>query len=211
LGFSIFKKEACNMKTWVKALVSITLILVLLLSFGCGKAGPPGPEGPAGVGTEGPVGPVGAPGPPGPPGPAGPEGPAGPAGPEGPAAGTGDAADAPAANTYDDPDWPITWVEILFNGVSSDPPEAPVLTSNSVQVTLKVPPGSQSDITILLPKTLTRDSRKAEPVVAGDDGNVVLGPWVMCSHTYLGEGFLELTNTKADGSVIVIKYPFFLK
>jgi hypothetical protein len=93
----------------------------------------------------------------------------------------------------------------------SDPPEGFRHVYNSVQVTLKVPPGSLSEITILLPQTGTRDARRPENVAADDDGNTVLGPWVMTSHTYPGEGFIELTNTKTDGSKIVITHPFILK
>ncbi len=196
------------MKTWVKALVSVTLLLALLLSFGCaGPAGPAGPEGPAGpAGSSGPPGPIGLQGDPGSVGPQGLEGPQGPAWSE-----DGTAAVEPVGSPYDDLDWPVEWVEIICNGeVVEAPIEAPVLEGNSWQVTLNVPPGSQSAIVVLLPQTGTRDGHMPDPVVAGDDGIAVLGPWVMTSHTYLGEGFLELTNIKADGSIIVIEYPFSL-
>ena len=189
------------MKTWARALVSITLILALLLSFGCGKAGPPGPAGPAGVGTEGPAGPAGAPGPPGPPGTQGPEGPQGPAGPQGPGAGTADAADAPVAVSYDDPDWPVTWVSI-------DPPE--ISKEILVTVTLIVPPGSTCELMYITAWAGRYAANQFPTVVADADGNAVL-KLVMSSHFTTGTAGLELTNTKTDGSKIVILHPVTAK
>ena len=188
------------MKTWVKALVSITLILALMLSFGCtGPAGPPGPPGPAGVGTEGPIGPGGPPGPPGPPGPTGPQGPAGPAGPQGPAE-TGVIPAEPAIGPYDDPDWPVKWVSI-------DPPvgrrELDVVT-----VTLKVPPGSLCEMVYITHIRGRYSTTTFESVVADDEGNAVL-KWSIHPLVTPGDGGgLELTNSKADGSKIVIEYPY---
>ena len=58
IGVLYSKKELRNTKIWGKALVSITLILAILLSFGCagppGSSRPPGPrgfQGPAGTGV----------------------------------------------------------------------------------------------------------------------------------------------------------------
>jgi hypothetical protein len=120
------------MKTWVKALVSITVILALLLSFGCtGPAGPQGERGPMG--------------PPGPQGLQGTEGPPGPVG-------TG-TADTGAADTGvgDNPDWPVLWVSIY-------PPSGEYVAGSGAEctVTLKVPPGSLCDLTFINPVSATR-------------------------------------------------------
>ena len=188
------------MKTWVRALISITLILALLLSFGC--AGPPGPKGDTGergpIGPEGPHGPVGAKGE------KGDEGPQGPQGPPGTGAATTDGVAAePAGSPYDDPDWPVIWVSV-------DPT---IITPNIwITVTLKVPPNSLCDLMYITPWNARYVKIAPDTVVADADGNAVIkmaSPPVQGLTS--GDAKLEITNTKTDGSKIVVTYPVTAK
>lgn len=203
------------MKTWVKALVGISVILVILLSAAC--AGPQGPAGPAGpAGSAGPKGPTGDQGLPGPQGLQGPQGPPGLTGPPGggdsgtstPSTETPSTPVTPSTPTtgdpYDNQDWPVIWVNI-------DPPEGVAGAGTKVTVTLKVPPGSMSDLTFINPGTGTRSRNKPTNVVADADGNAVLGPWDIHTNAAAGEATLELTNTKTDGTKIIVTHPYILK
>lgn len=203
------------MKTWGKALASITVILALLLALGCtGPVGPAGPAGPAGpTGEAGSAGPAGDRGPSGPPGPPGLQGKEGPAGPEGPA-GVGGAAPADAAapaapaaggDPYDDAAWPVLWV-------SFDPPSGEYAAGSEADltVTLKVPPGSLCDITHINADTGTRSGAKPDNVVADADGNAVL-VWQVHASSAPGEATIELTNTKTDGTSIIVTHPYVEK
>ena len=188
------------MKTWVKALVSITLIITLLLSFGC--AGSPGPAGPAGPqGERGLIGPTGQVGPPGPKGNLGPEGPQGPVGPQG-LPGTGaapadGAAAEPAGSPYDDPDWPVLWVSVDPTTVTAD---------TLITVVLKVPPGSTCDL-IFITAWGTRITDRKESEVADANGDVVIELMTHSGSLAPGDATLELTNTKTDGTSIIVTYP----
>lgn len=198
------------MRTWVKVLVSITLVLTLMLSFGCtGPPGPPGPPGPQG--EKGVAGPPGPPGPVGPQGPKGEKGDTGPQGPPGTGTAPADAAEPaqpaePAGDPYDDPDWPVHWVSI-------DPPVGGA--NVEVTITLKVPPGSLNQMQYV---TITKGrygSGRFDDVVADADGNAELR-LVMHYMTAPGEGsleasYFELTNIKTDGSKIVVKHPYTCK
>lgn len=191
------------MKTWVKALVGITLILAILFSLGCGPAGPAGPQGPKGE-----TGPVGAEGPPGPIGPVGPEGPQGPQGPVGPVGPSSsedtETVTATAGDPYDDPDWPVQWVSIE--------PEIGKREVDVVTVTLKVPAGSLCEMVYITEIRQVYGTTTFESVIADDDGNAVLS-WLINKNVTPANraetlGGLELTNTKADGSKIVIEHPY---
>jgi hypothetical protein len=59
--------------------------------------------------------------------------------------------------------------------------------------------------------TGNRSARDPDPVVAGDDGNAVLGPWMISYRSQAGEATLELTVTQTDGTVTVITHPYILK
>jgi hypothetical protein len=48
-------------------------------------------------------------------------------------------------------------------------------------------------------------------VTADADGNAVLGPWNIHVNAAVGEATLELTNTKTDGTSIIVTYPYILK
>ncbi|RJQ37877.1 MAG: ABC transporter substrate-binding protein [Dehalococcoidia bacterium] len=109
-----------------------------------------------------------------------------------------------AANSYDDPDWPVIWVKI-------DPAEGVSGGGTMITVTLKVPPGSFNEIIFINPVTGTRSSRRPAPAVADADGNVVLGPWEVHSAAAAGEATIELTCTKTDGTKIVVTHPYTLK
>lgn len=201
------------MKTWGKILVSITLVLALLLTFGCGPAGPAGPPGPPG-----PTGPAGPPGPQGPTGPVGPSGPpglqgsAGPPGPQGPpgdsatadtdgaAAEPDGAAAAPAGDPYDLPDIPIIWESI-------EPPEAVAGVPTLVTFKLTVPPNSLVSIAFVTPSGAVSNYSYAE-AMSGADGKITLS-WETHQHHTAGEGALELTVTQPDGTKTVVKRPFW--
>jgi hypothetical protein len=47
-------------------------------------------------------------------------------------------------------------------------------------------------------------------VIADADGNVVL-TWLMHRHTIPGQASLQLTNTKADGTSIIVTHPYNVK
>jgi len=193
------------MKTWVKAMISITLILTLLLSFGC--AGPPGPAGQDGApgpkGDRGEIGPAGPPGPVGPQGDPGPEGPRGPEGPPGqPCTGVAPTDEAPTetvGSPYDDPDWPAIWVSVEPTTVTYD---------TLITVVLKVPPGSLVDLMYVTPLGAHYTKRRPDLVVAPDDGNVEI---TLTSPTEPGltpgDAHLRLLSTKPDGTSIVVTYP----
>ena len=187
------------MKTWGKALVSITLILVLLLSLGC--TGPVGPAGTKGErGAAGPPGPTGATGATGETGPAGPPGPQGPPGTGG---GETVAPAGPVAGPYDDPDWPVYWVSL-------DPPEINV--SSSITVTLKVPPGSLCDLMYITPLGTSYVKIAPDTVVADADGNAVITMNTPPPMGFTpGKATFELTNTKTDGTQIIVTYPITAK
>lgn len=207
LAFSTLRKEAYDMKIWLKTLVGITLILSLLLSFGCGPAGPPGPQGPKGLPGE--AGPAGRPGAVGPVGPAGPEGPVGLQGPPGPSAvvsaGAGDntTTAATTGDKYDNPDWPVYWVSI-------DPPVGG--PNILVTITLKVPPRSLCQMQYISTSGNKFASGRFPDVVADADGNAVL-KLVMHRDTLPGpgeggKGGFELTSIKTDGTRIVVFRPY---
>lgn len=197
------------MKLWVKMLVSLSLIIALLLTFGCtpGPAGPAGPKGPTGE-----EGLPGTQGPPGAKGPAGPQGPPGPAGPPGIWL-TGQEAAPPTttASPYDVPDWPVTWVSV-------DPPEGR-RELDAVTVTLKVPPKSKCDMVFYTVIGSWYSTTTFPSMTADADGNAVMSyvinknitpgyPQYKADGTLLG-GYLELTNTKADLSgQIKVLYPY---
>lgn len=195
------------MKTWGKVVISITLIVALLLPLGCGPAGPVGPPGPPG--PQGPQGPMGSSGPPGKVGPMGPQGlpgapgPPGPQGPPGPSAEGAPPAE-PTYGPYDDPDWPVIWVSI-------DPPIGR-RELDKVTVTLKVPPNSLCEMVYITEIRGRYGTTTFENVIADDDGNAVLS-WVINRNVTPAKrnetlGGLELTNTKPDGSKIVIEHPY---
>ena len=100
-------------------------------------------------------------------------------------------------------DWPVIWVSI-------DPPEGISGEGTGVTVTLKVPPGSLCDLTLIAPETGTRSSAKPEKVVADADGNAVLA-WNIHVNTKVGEATLEVTNTKTDGTSIIVTHPYTMK
>lgn len=195
---AISVKEESGMKTWLKALVSVTIILVLLLALGCGPAGPAGPaglKGPTGPeGREGPIGPIGAAGP------AGPEGPPGPQGPQGPNAGEiTSTPGALVAGPYDDPDWPVYWVSI-------DPPELHV--STTITLTFKVPPGSTNDLMYITPLGTRYVKIHPTPVIADENGNAVITMNTPPPAGFTpGKATFELTNTKTDGTQIIVTHP----
>lgn len=200
------------MKVWMKALVSVTLVMVLLFALGCTS----GPAGPAGA--KGPTGEVGLPGQQGPPGPRGPAGPQGPEGPMGlPGIFLTGSETAPPPTTtvtvsYDVPSWPVTWVSVT-------PPEIGQRENDVVTIVLKVPPNSKNDMvfyTVLgqFYSTTTFDSKTAD--ANGDvtmtwliNRNITPGyPQYNADGTLKGSYF-QLTNTKADLSgQIVVKYPY---
>ena len=184
------------MKTWGRVLVSITLILALLLSFGCtGPPGPPGPQGPAGEGTEGPLGR------PGPVGPRGPEGPAGPPGPPGPA-GTGGAA--ATGDPYDDPSIPILWISI-----TPETETAPAGTE--LTVVLKVPPLATVQITWIKASGYRSSPPYSPPEgVADDNGDIT---FIWSPHTYMnqGEGTIEAVVTATTGKSFTVTHPYIYK
>jgi len=64
------------------------------------------------------------------------------------------------------------------------------------------------DITFINPSTGTRSARKPANVVADADGNAVLGPWAISVNAAAGEATIELTNTKTDGTKIVVTHPY---
>ncbi len=184
------------MKSWAKILVGISVILAISLLFACaGPAGPPGSTGPAG--PAGPAGPQGERGLQGIPGPEGLQGPEGPQGP----AGTGTAApsepEAPATgDPYDMPDIPILWVSIT---------PQPALFGDEVTVVLKVPAGSQCDITYIYEMGL-RSGSKPDLTVADADGNATL-TWIPPVGGPAGDGTIELTVTLPDGTKHVVTHP----
>jgi peptide/nickel transport system substrate-binding protein len=109
-----------------------------------------------------------------------------------------------ADDPYNNPDWPVIWVNIT--------PETAIYGEGTqITVTLKVPPGSMCDLTFINPVTGTRSARKPTNVVADADGNAVLGPWEVSVKAAVGEATLELTNTKTDGTKIVVTHPYTIK
>ena len=186
------------MSNLVKALLSITLLLALALSLGCGPAGLPGPAGPKG--DTGPVGAAGPPGPVGPQGPAGPEGPPGPQGPPGTSAVTDsgttgtDSGGTSAYGPYDNPDWPVIWVSVEPLVVRSD---------MLVTVVLKVPAGSLCEVLLITPLG-TRVTNRTGTAIADADGNATVTFTTYSMGMTPGMNKLELTNTKTDGSKIVV-------
>ncbi|MFH0941948.1 MAG: hypothetical protein V1823_02865 [Chloroflexota bacterium] len=195
------------MKIWVKALVSITLVLVLLLSFGCtpGPAGPAGQKGPTGLagspGTQGPAGPKG---------PAGLEGPVGLQGPPGIYYSAGETIPPPPS--YDVPSWPVIWVSV-------DPPNSGKREIDVVKITLKVPPNSKNDMVYKTVLGGHYGTTTFDSVTADADGNAVMS-WPInrnitpgvTQYNAAGDiagGYFRLTNTKADLSgQIEVDYPY---
>lgn len=185
------------MKSWYKMVGCIVIVLSLILVLGCGSVGPPGPAGPKGL-----TGEVGSAGPPGARGPQGPQGPQGPVGLEGirgiSAVGDNATTAAPVGDPYDNTDWPVIWVSI-------DPPMGG--KNVTVTVTLKVPPGSKCSLVYITPLKAISTSHP-DDVVADADGNAVL-TWTMNPNTTPSPGGqLKLTNTKADGTQIIVTHPY---
>lgn len=106
-----------------------------------------------------------------------------------------------ATDPYNNPDWPVTWVSIT-------PKVAIHGEGTEITVVLKVPPGSLCDITFINAGTGTRSARKPNNVVADADGNATLGPWAISVNAAAGESTIELTNTKPDGTKIVVNHPY---
>lgn len=193
------------MRTWVKVLFSIALVLALLQTFGCGPAGPPGPPGPKGLTGE--MGAAGKPGTVGPMGPAGPVGPAGPQGLPGPnvVIGTGgNTTTTPAVGQYDNPDWPVTWVSVTTDSGGTLPPLT-VKSDMKITVVLKVPPGSLNTVLLVTPLG-TRVTNRAATGVADADGNITLSFLTYSLGMAPGLNKLELTSIKTDGSKIVVTW-----
>lgn len=191
------------MKTWVKALVTISVILAILLTFAC--AGPPGPAGPAGPeGSKGDRGPQGVPGPEGLQGPVGPPGPQGPAGTSSTET-TPSTPQTPVAGTpYDKPEIPILWLSVT--------PE-PAVFGTEETVVAQVPAGSVVDLTMIYQVGI-RDFRSAAAkpavVTAPADGIVTL-KWTPVRETNLpGDGAIELAVTLPGGTKHVVTYPIMI-
>lgn len=176
----------------LKGFVGITIFLALLLSLGCGSVGPAGLKGETGD-----PGPAGPPGPVGPVGEVGPEGPPGPQGPPGVWI-SGDAADNTTSTygPYDNPDWPVIWVSV-------DPPV--VKSDYLVTVKLKVPPNSLCEIIMITPLG-TKVTAKKGTAISDAEGNATVTFMTYSMGMTPGVNQLELTNTKADGSKIVVTW-----
>lgn len=188
------------MRTCVKALVSIIITFVLLLSLGCGPVGPAGPTGP-----KGPTGEAGLQGREGPPGPVGPAGPEGSPGPQGPPGIWITEADnltptATVEDPYNNKDWPVIWVSI-------DPPVGGM--SVRVTVTLKVPPKSTCQMQYVSVGGYRWGTGRFSDVGADADGNAVM-TLIMSANLALGlgQGGLELTNIKTDNTKIIVFHPY---
>jgi peptide/nickel transport system substrate-binding protein len=117
------------------------------------------------------------------------------------------AATTPPAPTtpesYDRPDIPIIWESI-------DPPEALAGTGTTVTIVIQAPPGSLVTVLYILPVSGTRSTSSLDSKVAGADGKVTLS-FAIHPHVNAGEGTLELTLKKADGTEIVITRPYLNK
>lgn len=200
------------MKIWVKALVSITLVLAILLTLGC----TPGPVGPAG--PKGPTGETGLPGPQGPPGAKGLAGPEGPVGLQGPPGiwltGNETAPPPPVALSYDVPSWPVIWVSV-------DPPDKGNQDDETITVTVKVPPGSTTHIeyyTVLNATYSTTQFANNDQVADATgivtmtyfiNSNITPGVAQFDSTGFPKGGYILLTNIKADKSAqIKVYYPY---
>lgn len=109
-----------------------------------------------------------------------------------------------AVDPYDDLTWPVQWVSI-------DPPEG--INGAELTVVLKVPPSSVNELTYSS-EVLYRPGQfgKFPTVVADKDGyaelRLVLHYRTAPPPGSHWPGELELTNTKIDGTKIVLKHPY---
>jgi hypothetical protein len=115
-----------------------------------------------------------------------------------------DSGDVTAGTSYDDPDWPVYWVSIE--------PEIGKREVDVLTVTLKVPPGSLCEMVYLTELRQRYGTTTFESVVADADGNAVMS-WLINKNVTPANraetlGGLELTNTKVDGTKIVVEHPY---
>ena len=186
------------MKTWGKVLLSIPIVIALLFSFSCGTVGPAGPAGPKGPTGE--AGPTGVAGPAGPKGPVGEKGPPGPQGPPGIWISGNETSTTTVGDPYDNNDWPVLWVKIE--------PYPEVYGWEYITVTLKVPPLSSNDFIFITAPGTRMTSHQVTKQIADANGNIVIKILSIKNTLSAGpDSKLELTNTKTDGSKIVVTHP----